>query len=78
MKADARSPATHPRQSFEQQLGETQGGSSDLRGPIVNHVVVDEGQLHQILGQSVSLYIRLRQKRRTINSLYKSACKNGT
>lgn len=62
---------THPRQPIEQQLRETQGGSSDLRGPVVHHVVVEEGQLHQILGQCVSLYIRLRQTSSTHRMFYK-------
>lgn len=59
---------THPRLPLKQQLGETQGSGGDLRGPVVHHVVVDEGQLHQVLGQRVSLYIRLRQTSRLLNS----------
>lgn len=52
---------THPRQLVQQQLGQTQRGGGDLGGPVVNHVVVEEGQLHQVLGQRVALYVRLRQ-----------------
>lgn len=53
---------THPGQTVEQQLREAQRGSGDLRWTVVHHVVVEEGQLHQILGQCVFLYVRLKQK----------------
>lgn len=52
---------THPRQLFQQKLGETHGGSSHLRGAVVDHVEVQEGQLHQVLGQSVLLIVGLAE-----------------
>lgn len=50
---------THPWQPLKQQLGEGQGSSSNLRWAVVHHVVVQQGQFHQVLGQRVALYIRL-------------------
>lgn len=52
---------THPRQPLKQQLGEVQGSSGNLRRAVVHHVVVEQGQFHQVLGQRVALYIRLAE-----------------
>lgn len=53
----------YPCEPIKQELGEGQGSSCDLRGLVVHHVVVKEGQLHEVLGQSVLLCISLKKKK---------------